>query len=126
MSIIYEALNKTQQKRETIVSSQITSKPNKKWYNLRIYLFTSIGIGAIGLAYMAYSNYGAATDINAMIDKPLVLNGVFLIGSDKYAMINNEEYKVGDKINNMSIVSIDMNNVKLQSASRQIKVLAVS
>lgn len=55
----------------------------------------------------------------------LILNGVLISGEEKMALINNQVFHLGDLVEGMKIVSIEMNNVKLQ-AGKQIVELRVS
>ena len=54
-----------------------------------------------------------------------ILNGVFLSDDEKVALINNQSYHVGDTLDGMKIVGIDLNSVKFK-LSNQILVLKAS
>lgn len=47
----------------------------------------------------------------------LVLNGVFLSGQEKLALINNQSFRLGDTVDGMKIINIDMNSIKLNNAN---------
>lgn len=122
MSIIYDALKKTQRKRQTIHESTINMSPKmnrtlpkvrSKSYILPSMLFIGLLITFTGYQYTQYqAAYKAPAAVKKAVD--LTLNGVFVSDKSKIAMINNDTYKVGDRINGMQIVAIDMNLVTMK------------
>ena len=48
----------------------------------------------------------------------LVLNGVLLGDQEKIALINNQPYHLGDSIEGMKIVNIELNSITLQDGVR--------
>jgi hypothetical protein len=48
----------------------------------------------------------------------LTLNGVLLADQEKIAMVNNQPYHLGDSIEGMKIVSIELNSITLQDGTR--------
>lgn len=123
LSIIYDALNKTQQNREdTDLSESETltksSIPSSRRWGLLIGLISGISLILIGCMVLLGKNYydlhRPVPQSTPVISK-LILNGVFLSNKNKMAMINNQAYNLGDKINGMEIVAIDFNGIKLQN-----------
>lgn len=49
------------------------------------------------------------------------LNGVLISGTEKIALINNQPYHLGDIIDGMKIVEIEMNTVKLQNGQHLVE-----
>jgi hypothetical protein len=128
VSIIYEALKKTQKKRENINNIKIAiHKINHKeqWRRLKLLIIPMLILGGLMLAYTTFDQYRNTAKVTKAREN-LSLSGVFLTGQDKYAMINNQAYKVGDKIGDMAIVSIDINDVKLMDANLGVTTLKVA
>jgi hypothetical protein len=48
----------------------------------------------------------------------LVLNGVLLADQEKIALINNQAYHLGDSIEGMRIINIELNSITLQDGAR--------
>ncbi|MBV9576116.1 MAG: hypothetical protein JO149_05800 [Gammaproteobacteria bacterium] len=137
MSIIYDALQKTQHNRTTQSSEPLPKTPAakmiaKQWPKKRISVLMILF--ALSLLFLFFSNKSPSTspsqttlalNTKAVHNLPrknihLTLNGVFLSDQLKVAMINNQTYKVGDKINNFKVMSIQANRVQLQSANQKI------
>lgn len=51
----------------------------------------------------------------------LTLNGVLISGTEKIALINNQAFHLGDIVDGMKIVSIEVNSVKLQSGGELVE-----
>jgi hypothetical protein len=49
------------------------------------------------------------------------LNGVFVSGDEKIAMVDNRFFSIGDNIDDMTIVSIEQDNIKLKSNSGMVE-----
>ena len=146
MSIIYDALRKTQENRENIRDPQemtgktsvMKSNRNFEWPD--IFLLGSIGALLILLIaiYLTHLSFTPDAKKVAVVTPPavpavteptplpkLVLNGVFLSDHEQIAMINNQTYHFGDIVSGLKIVDIQGSSVKLQNEHHSI-VLAVS
>lgn len=144
MSIIYEALQKTQANRE-----YQRTKFRIPFFDLGLLIINIILIIIVSIFY--YHHFTKRTDSIAIkhppivkkiiktpplpvstetiqeskpIIKPrkfltldytgsLVLNGVFISENETVALINNQTHHLGDIVDNMKIISISMDNIKL-------------
>jgi hypothetical protein len=135
VSIIYDALQKTQRNRS--VSRDIY--PDRANYRAR---WIDIGlIAAVVLlsAFVIYAYWPLITNhfkhassvktatvgakespplVAAPVPDNLVLNGVLMSDQNQTALINNQFYHLGDAVGGMRIVSIELNNVKLQDGNK--------
>lgn len=133
MSIIYDALKKSQEARAAKI--QITRRPRKlkviKRKNIIITMlilttiftiiaaFTTPGSPALKLPMFGRKN--VKPPVQAIAAAPrLMLEGVFLSDTEKLAMINHRSYHEGDSINGMQVVSIAFDQVKLGNKQRSV------
>ena len=112
MSIIYDALQKTQ-KIQT-AEETIQKKSNKRPLRTIVLLLATMIVFIIFIStdpsLIKWSHRQPAPLVS---NTKLNLNGVFLSDDTKVAMINNHLFHVGNTVNNMRIVSIDYEGVKL-------------
>lgn len=109
MSIIYEALKKTQETRD----KKGPGFNVKKWVLLPLIIFVSLLIGYAGYHYLPQV-------IIRHAKIPLTLSAIFLSANNSSALINDQIYHLGDTVNNMKIVSIDPNSVELQDRDKKV------
>jgi hypothetical protein len=146
VSIIYDALQKTQRNRANNRDS-LNIKRREAWIDLSIVGIIAVLLIMVTAAYLprvikhfkssAHPVVQAAaatvvTDADKVISVTpeqeftavagkngnLVLNGVLLSTDDKLAMINNRSFHQGDIIDGMRIIDIELNKVKLQDGER--------
>ncbi len=141
MSIIFDALQKTQQKREKKpgLDWQITTAKNTiEWVDTILLLLILSLLSVIAYHYfrtvMNHSAHVVAMPaVKQAISAPpvvaqaesvpapeamghaLVLNGVYVSNQEKLALINNQSYHLGDMVDDLKIVGIEFNRVTLQS-----------
>lgn len=128
MSIIYDALQKTQANRDAIISGA----PKKSRKRLKIILISLI-LSVFTISLISYFSTIAPSKKKLVkkIPKPpvvvkhvvpplpqLTLNGFFLSDDESIAMINNRIMHVGDTIENMKVMSISENGVELGDSER--------
>lgn len=141
MSIIYEALKKTQKKRQIMASSQMAEP--KASPKIRIHQFQRLDLidGAIVvllislLMAIAYQwqqrTHGkkiatvSAKPVAKVIAPPKIdlvsykqnhlLNGTFISKSDSFALINNKPFHLGDTVDGFKVVDLQLNYVKLKN-----------
>lgn len=132
MSIIYNALKKTQQTHQETpeATEQVTEFRVK---TTTISLASKIGMGLLGLT-IGILPFMLIIHLHHTVQKPvtkkattqaaltLKLNGVFLTTDDKVAVIDNKEYHIGENIEGMKIVSMDINSVTLQRDDDLVKI----
>ena len=123
MSIIYEALKKTQENRQTSqsVAKQEVDIPRSKWTNVTLLLMFGIVISA----FFAYEKFGGSIEAEqkfisskklvANQPKNLQINGTFFSDQIKMAMINHQLYHVGDTVDDMKIIGIETDKVKFHN-----------
>ncbi len=129
MSIIYDALKKTQRKRQVTQPIVTLSKDDRTLPKVRLrFLLATSMMMLLGLMiiYSSYTVFSAKLEPMPIIKAPapsiakktegLQLNGIFISDKSKIAMINNETYKVGDLVRDMKVVDIDLNSVRLSDA----------
>ncbi|MDR3491690.1 MAG: hypothetical protein P4M12_06555 [Gammaproteobacteria bacterium] len=150
MSIIYDALQKTQKKRAPVMAAEkpvekiIVSTPEKdtvsvhdnhfEWIDILLFItITCLVFAIIFLAQHKYKNYVNQKKIEQALlmktkqnefqiqlrniyKKSHVLNGVFISSGDQVALINNKSFHLGDNVDGMKLVSLELNKVKLQNA----------
>lgn len=131
MSIIYDALQKTQHNRAEIRDSYQDKMSNRiDMLDKGIFITIVVLIVMVAFTYFprVVKHYsGHATHQTVAVIKPikkapvqvslnLVLNGVLLAGrdADSVAIIDNQTYHIGDLVRGMKVVSIESNGVKLQ------------
>lgn len=144
MSIIYEALQKTQRNRQNKLNSD--NIVNVENVTRRVDLFDLILIGIIitllsAVVYLYHSHFStksqtkstipsvanviptetpAIQETQAIATPQLTLNGVLVSDADKIALINNQPLHAGDTISGMKIVSIELNEVVLQQGTQRL------
>lgn len=141
MSIIDEALQKTQKSRNNATS--FIASVEKRRIRLALpkipihdlpWRKISISAGACALLYFAFTHYTqigtSITHFTQHQPKPAIttqvtnkipenskfdLSGTFLSDHDRIALINNRTLHVGDTVNGMLITAIDLNSVTLKN-----------
>lgn len=130
MSIIYDALQKTQQRGHGL-NKPIPLKSGLKlqWQKMSFILFGLMVLLILGVILQMTWQFYSKSPIPAssVVKKTththklnLQLNGIFLDSNDKLAMINNNMYSLGDSIDGLKIVSITTNRVRLQDNEHSI------
>lgn len=138
MSIIYEALKKTQRNREyrSMPARERIAVRNLDWLDKglvgTIFLLSFIILwmyiphmvrhhAPLTAAFTAKAVTPVSQQAQAPVQQEaaiatnnLTLNGVLLSDSDKIALINNRTYHVGDNVEGLKIVSIEFDNVRLR------------
>ena len=133
MSIIYDALQKTQKKLEnkTDVQAESVPKKNVRQRLIRIEIksflmaaFISILFFIIFIRSITYTPHHATPKMSvtsakkiAVSRNPLVLNGVFLSTQEKMAFINHQAFHLGDTVEGMRLVKIDLEKVTLKKGA---------
>ncbi len=140
MSIIYEALKKSQKTRAAKKSMPNISMPkisrlrlpklSRKEMILIALIFSAFFITYFMIKTQTPPGANAMFSVNQLVIKPspvviqqaamtrLKLEGVFLSENERLAMINHRTYHEGDNVNGMKIVSIAFDRVTLQSKAR--------
>jgi type II secretory pathway component PulC len=138
VSIIYDALQKTQRNRSGNKDINLDHINRKIKFLDRGLLIAIILL----LALVIYAYHPLVTKhLHGSTKKPviatapktmeaaapsnMVLNGVLMSDNNQTALINNQFYHLGDSVNGMKIINIELNNVKLQQGN-QIVVLRTS
>jgi type II secretory pathway component PulC len=144
VSIIYDALQKTQRNRAAI-RDLYQEKMSKRMQFLDVGLYVLIIglIAAVLFAYLprVYKHYSVAkppvqvekvvavrkaSPTPVEIKTNMVLNGVMLSDQNKIALINNQSYHLGEWVDGMQIVNIQLNQVKLQKDNEYVVLRTVS
>ena len=141
MSIIYDALKKSQKTRAAkskpttarVIALKIADKRKHIIITLLILTclfcivaaFTISGGSSLRLALIS-KNSPPPVKLQPVVVKiaaapRLMLDGVFLSEKEKLAMINHHSYHEGDMINGMQVVSIGFDEVELKNNARSIK-----
>lgn len=136
MSIIYDALKKSQKTRAAQPQLRTTpfkfKKLDRKNTIISLLIMTCLFVIAATLALPTPSAstrlYGDATAVKPMTARTLklasaprlMLEGVFLSDNERLAMINHRTYHEGDKVNGMRIVNIALDEVTLQNKKRSL------
>ncbi len=126
MSIIYNALKKTQQQRAA-------PQNNKAKIYLAVIFLLIIILGFSIYDFYLFFSFpirhifaSAPVQTSVPIKITLKLNGVYISGSRKIAMINQQFYALNSNINNMKIVEIDDNHIVLEDAKKRREILALT
>lgn len=118
MSIIYEALKKTQDNRQTIHKEVVIPRNNK---TLMILLLM---FGILISAFFVYEKFGVTGENSTKSMKQVALNkehpaiqisGTFLSDKIRMAMINHELYHVGDTVGDLKIIGIESDKVEFRN-----------
>jgi len=121
VSIIYNALKKTQTVQESTATTSIpTPSQPKRSHSVLLHTLGLIGVSILALlvSYFFMRHFHHSKPVVVAEKHPvLVLNGVMLSPQDKIAIINNREYHIGDQLAGMKIINMDMNSVVLQNKS---------
>lgn len=140
MSIIYEALKKSQKTRAAKKSMPKINMPkisriairkfNRKEVILIAMIFSALFMTLFMMSAKTPPGANTMFSINQPVFKasPVVaqqaavtrlkLEGVFLSDNERLAMINHRTYHEGDNINGMQIISIAFDRVTLQNKAR--------
>ncbi len=126
MSIIYQAHKKGSSK-DTFARPVIRSFP---WFDVALWLLVFILLIYTSVVYFPkvkkyFSTPFFATKIAPPITLKLIneadyqnkhkVTGVFLADNDKIALINHHYYHLGDNLDGMQIVQIDLNDVTVRN-----------
>lgn len=135
MSIIYKALQKTQ---ENITNkhqqkNQTTVLNRSLWFDRGLILVICILLIIIVEYYPIVKKHislpthwfqtSTAKSSTPMVfpevdysgDKNLILSGVFVSKEERIAMINNQQMHIGEIVNGMKLISIEQDKIKLLS-----------
>jgi hypothetical protein len=141
VSIIYEALQKTQRQRSNTQNALPRLKAQHwKWLDLGLIVTIICLLGVIAVAYFPHIVRHAPKKLPVVVHpvappvlpkkveyKPnLILNGVMLAEDDEIALINNKSFHVGDTVEGLRVVSIRPETVKLRDNSNHTVVLQVT
>lgn len=134
MSIIYEALKKTQNKRS---EAQEFIEPQKINNALKVRSYSVILMGILSFLVIVnifqyfYHAYAAKRPSAQVSQAPVIaedeifknkhkLSGVFLSTNEKVAMIDNKFYYLGSSIDGMKLVKMKLNQVTLRDEKMSI------
>ena len=126
MSIIYDALQKTQEQRQNDHKTSDTSDTvdiNKKsfaWVKvISFVLFVSFILAGIFL-FLPKKQVVPKKPANIVLAPApnLILNGIFVSENEKIAAINNQFFHQGDTVLGMKITAISPNSVALKNDKR--------
>lgn len=129
MSIIYDALNKTQEIRQNKTGQHKKSKFSRLKDNIKIIIFTILFISLLSIIIIYFNhhylhkhplaitaNHPSLVTYHAA--KSYQLDGVFLSDHHQVAIINHAYYHIGDKLDGMKVMSLSTNEVKLKDRDR--------
>jgi hypothetical protein len=138
VSIIYDALQKTQRNRSSnkeINLDHINRKIKFLDRGLLIAIILLLAIVVYAYHPLVTKHLHVAKNKSVVAAAPqtvvtaapanMILNGVLMSDNNQTALINNQFYHIGDSVNGMKIINIELNNVKLQLGN-QIVVLRTS
>ena len=130
MSIIYNALQKTQAALSEKTAAPVASEPtvaaspvSKDEASRRDYLLLSVAALLVLVAGMTMQqHWPAPAQKQVALVKPLppvvmpslVVNGIFLSAHDTMAIVNQKTLHIGDSISGMRVVGINLQGVRLQ------------
>jgi hypothetical protein len=147
MSIIYEALQKTQKKRRAIMEAPrvavVTKKPKLKTRVSNKIALIDVMIGFTIIVLILFISLSLTnkyrknhqfkiaraailkdqSNIKSMAANFKLnhkLNGVFISDKNSFALINNKSFHLGDMIDGMKIVDLNINYVKLENTQQQV------
>lgn len=111
MSIINEALRKTQQERVNEPPKNLTLTVYRNALRKK-----TVGLIAAGILTITALLVMIMLPIHMSANKmQVVLNGVFVSDNVKIAYVNNEMFHLGDSLHGMKIVAINLDAIILQS-----------
>ena len=137
MSIIYDALKKSQHARANKSQIAVAQRPRltRKNVIITLLILTSLFVVAATITITNQHAKNAALSQKKVVPvKPIVaiaqaprlmLEGVFLSENEKLAMINHHTYHEGDNVHGMQIVNIAFDQVTLKNNNRLIKLRSV-
>ena len=130
MSIIYDALKKSQQARAARAPIIVARRPKIQRKNIIITLLILTCIFTILAAFMPG---GPSLTMPSLLGQKksqtpaivasaprLMLDGVFLSDTEKLAMINRRSYHEGDSVSGMKVISIAFDQVQLRGKSHSV------
>lgn len=135
MSIIYDALKKSQHARTTKARVEAAPSTNNKRKHIIITLLiltclfaivaalTLTGGTSLNLPLLSKKAPPVKVQTAALPVTPaprLMLEGVFLSDTEKLAMINHHPYHVGDHVNGMQVINIAFDQVTLANQNRSV------
>ncbi len=131
MSIIYDALKKSQKARSARAPSvvSITRHLNRKKMIMVLVIGVALFATTATLLLTGPSTSASILSQNTVKTLPvpviasaprLMLEGVFLSENERLAMINHHTYHEGDRVNGMQVMSIAFDQVTLQNKSRSL------
>lgn len=132
MSIIYDALKKSQQARAAKAPIAVARKKriNRKHVMITLLVLTTIfmiaaalsmtGGSSLSLPLLGRQSPPKSTAVALNAAPRLMLDGVFLSDTEKMAMINRRSYHVGDSVSGMKVVSIAFDQVQLKNQTHSI------
>jgi hypothetical protein len=137
VSIIYEALRKTQRNREVrnMPARERVAVRNLDWLDKALVVFIITLLIFILILYWPhlFKQHAqqpvatAAVPVQLTAPAPtvvsvapvtsanLTLNGVLISDNEKLALINKKTYHIGDNVEGMKIISIEINSVELDN-----------
>jgi hypothetical protein len=136
VSIIYDALQKTQRNRSMSRDHyQDHATHRMRWVDkgllAAVVLLSGFVIYAYGPVVIKHFKQSASAKPAAAVAAPqaaqsvmeaaptdLVLNGVLMSDQNQTAVINNQFYHMGDLVGGMRVVAIELNNVRLQDGNK--------
>ncbi len=138
MSIIYDALQKTQRNRSGNKDINLDHINRKiRFLDRGLLIAIILLLVMVGYAYHPLLTMhlhvtktkpvviAAPQTVEAAAPPNMVLNGVLMSDNNQTALINNQFYHIGDSVNGMKIINIELNNVKLQQGN-QVVILRTS
>ena len=137
MSIIYEALRKTQRNREVrnMPARERVAVRNWDWLDKALVVFILVLLVFIVFLYWQHMvkrpspqqvasvaapvqvTMPTSTVVSAapVVPADLILNGVLLSDNEKLALINKKSFHIGDSVVGMKIISIEIDSVQLDN-----------
>jgi hypothetical protein len=120
MSIIHEALSKSQQTKPAsnpfYFSGESEHNPFWKWLIFSVIVL----LGAIFISYYFLSHI-KQKHIQPTATVPLVFTGYYIAGNYRLLEINHRFYQPGNMINGMKIISIEPNKIVLQKDGKNME-----
>lgn len=142
MSIIYDALRKTQQNFDS--PEQFNQHNKLMWIVISILLIVILGLlSIILLPYLAHFSKKPKPILHPELNQVasvrqilplkeveykgnLKLTGVFIADHEKIALINNQSYHLGDLVDGKKIISITLDQVKMNDGRTTFTLRSIS